>query len=146
MCHCPRFAQAPRPPLCPAVAGTPAANLNRYVKSSGAHRLAHPAPIHTEVLRAQKPRSVQKIMYKSHSCREEDFSRMRKSKTKIHFCTDTKKNMGIYQALPVCTGIFLYFTIHLQQRVFNGGAGSSVTYCLKLNSFYACHINRYQII
>lgn len=91
MCHCPRFAQAPRPPLCPAVAGTPAANLNRYVKSAGAHRLAHPAPIHTEVLRAQKPRSVQKIMYKSHSCREEDFSRMRKSKKKYTFALTRRK-------------------------------------------------------
>lgn len=110
MCHCPRFAQAPRPPLCPAVAGTPAANLNRYVKSAAAHRLPHPAPIRTEVLRAQKPCSVQKIMYKSHSCREEDFSRMRESKTKIQFLTDSKKkNMDINLALLVCTSMFIIY-------------------------------------
>ncbi len=60
MHHCPRCAQAPHPPLCPAVAGTPAANLNRYVKSAGVHRLSHPA---SNVLRVQKTCSVQKIMF-----------------------------------------------------------------------------------
>lgn len=69
MRHCPRCARAPHPPLCPAVAATPAANLNRYVKSAGAHRLSHPALNRTEVLHFQKPYSVQKIMYDCPSCR-----------------------------------------------------------------------------
>lgn len=68
MRHCPQCTQAPHPPLCPAVAGTPAANLNRYVKSAGVHRLSHPASNRTEVLRVPKTCSVQKIMFNSPSC------------------------------------------------------------------------------
>lgn len=75
MRHCPRCAQAPHPPLCPAVAGTPAANLNRYVKS-----LSHSASNRTEVLCVQKPCSVQKIMYNSPSCRQQYFYSLRKRK------------------------------------------------------------------
>ncbi len=86
MHHCPRCAQAPHPPLCPAVAGTPAANLNRYVKSAGVHRLSHPA---SNVLRVQKTCSVQKIMF---NLQRQYFSSMSKRKqntntrklTKIH--------------------------------------------------------------
>lgn len=90
MRHCPRCAQAPHPPLCPAVAGTPAANLNRYVKSAGVHRLSHSASNRTEVLRVQKTCSVQKIMFNSPSCREEYFSSMSKWKQNTNTCRLTK--------------------------------------------------------